>query len=342
MNRIAFWGAVAAWLVRASALSAQELTLPPSGPWSSLISEPWTRDGAFWPPQEFGAAVSVVPPEILVDGGPQIPAATTTLPFTGNDAEFPVVASSSFDGAEGNGITVPSWPQEETRELTLFSSVLNDQRNYYRWTSLRYLVVPIAAGAVLANTSFDRHFQQDVKFSDAFHDCKTLGNGAVVLPALAGIALAGRLFEKDTLPGGIGHWGERSLRAAATGAPTLLLLQYTLGGSRPGESPLGSHWHPFADNNGVSGHAYIGAVPMLTAARLTDRPLLKAGLIGGSMLAGASRITDENHYLSQVIIGWSIAWVAVAAVNQTETGETPRFIPWVGANSVGMGFTWQH
>lgn len=341
MNRIACWGALVIHLCGAPALFAQSDSSSEIGPLTAQIAEPWLGDAAFEPSLPF------LPAEF----SPSVPRADTDWfsptegrksPIAEAFSAFAVPSPAADDFGSDGGLASSALPDFDSQRRPLFRSIWEDQVHYYHWSSLRYLVAPIAAGAVLANTSFDRHFQQDVKFSDAFHDCKTLGNGSVVLPTLGTLALAGRLFDRDTVPGGIGSWSERSLRAAATGAPTLLLLQYTLGGSRPGESPLGSHWHPFADNNGVSGHAYIGAIPMLTAARFTERPLLKAALIGGSTLAGVSRITDENHYLSQVIIGWSIAWVAVAAVNQTETGEPPRFMPFIGPNAVGFGYVWQH
>ena len=42
------------------------------------------------------------------------------------------------------------------------------------------------------------------------------------------------------------------------------------GASRPADGQ-GSHWHMFNDNNGVSGHAFIGAIPFLAAAEMVER-----------------------------------------------------------------------
>jgi hypothetical protein len=50
------------------------------------------------------------------------------------------------------------------------------------------------------------------------------------------------------------------------GAPPLYVMQQVTGSSRPGEGSAGSHWHFLNDNNGVSGHAFIGAVPFLAAS----------------------------------------------------------------------------
>ena len=38
----------------------------------------------------------------------------------------------------------------------------------------------------------------------------------------------------------------------------------------------------------------------------------------GSVLTGWSRINDRKHYLSQVVLGWTIAWNAVDAIHRDE------------------------
>ena len=38
----------------------------------------------------------------------------------------------------------------------------------------------------------------------------------------------------------------------------------------------------------------------------------------GSVLTGWSRLNDRKHYLSQIILGWTIAWNAVSAVDDDE------------------------
>jgi len=44
-------------------------------------------------------------------------------------------------------------------------------------------------------------------------------------------------------------------------------------------------------------------------------------------LTGLSRINDRKHYLSQVILGWSIAWNAVEAVHGKELPTDADDIP---------------
>jgi hypothetical protein len=101
--------------------------------------------------------------------------------------------------------------------------------------------------------------------------------------------------------------------------PALVTLQATLGAHRPTKG--NSQWHPFQDIHGMSGHAFIGAVPWMTAAGLTDNVFLRSAFVTASLLPGLSRINDDKHYFSQVVLGWSLAFLATESVRQTETGD---------------------
>jgi hypothetical protein len=74
----------------------------------------------------------------------------------------------------------------------------------------------------------------------------------------------------------------------------------------------------FNDNNGVSGHAFIGAIPFLAAAEMVESPWAKGGLYFCSTLTGLSRMTDNAHYPSQVFLGWYLAVASSVAVSRTE------------------------
>jgi membrane-associated phospholipid phosphatase len=98
------------------------------------------------------------------------------------------------------------------------------------------------------------------------------------------------------------------------GAPPLYALQWATGASRPDESSAGSRWKPFQDANGVSGHAFVGAIPFLAAADMVESPLLKGTLYVCSTFVGFSRMTTDSHYPSQVFLGWYLAWASARAV----------------------------
>ncbi len=229
----------------------------------------------------------------------------------------------------------PAWqwqPEVESspsRDWNRWSKLGADYQNFYATESLLRLGTAFVAGAAMANTNFDEMISHDLyrenvieianeDISEKLHQPKALGDGYILLPTLAGLALAEPWLERSEWTRPLGEWGDRGARAVLVGGPVVLLTQNLTGASRPNESPSGSHWEPFQDNNGVSGHAFVGAIPFLTAGRMSRNPWAKAAWYGASTLPALSRVNDERHYFSQVFLGWYIAWLATAAVDNSE------------------------
>jgi hypothetical protein len=206
----------------------------------------------------------------------------------------------------------------------------------------------------LANTNLDEQFRQAVHGPANSHNnslmwAKDLGTGQYVIPGLLGVYAVDYWIDSGAAPGerpvaeALQQWSGRSLRGLTVGAVPVLALQYAIGSSRPGESSAGSKWKPFQDNNGVSGHAFVGAVPFWTAAQMTDNIPLEAAFYAGGTLAGISRIHDDAHYLSQVVMGWWIAGLSVAAVNNTEWEKRQwQVMPMMieGGSGIGVMHQW--
>ncbi|QDV49805.1 PAP2 superfamily protein [Gimesia fumaroli] len=217
------------------------------------------------------------------------------------------------------------------KQLTLWSQIKTDHANYYSRKSLTWLAGGFGVGAIMANTSLDggiqNHFQSSVHSASSdewlhgLHAQKELGNGRYTLPLFAAAWVAGAMFDKIPLVNATGEWGERSIRAIIVGTPPMLAMQYVTGASRPGETTSNAKWKPFQDNNGVSGHSFMGAIPFLAAAKVTDKPLLKLVFYAGSTLAPLSRVNDNRHYPSQVLLGWWMAWIATNAVDATQNAD---------------------
>src|SRR5690606_20584378 len=112
------------------------------------------------------------------------------------------------------------------------------------------------------------------------------------------------------------RWASRSLRANILGGTQAWALTYMLGSHRPRAGT--SDWQPWNDNDGVSGHSFYGAVPFLTAAHMSDSAGWKATLITLSTLPAFSRVNDDQHYLSQAVMGWSIAWLSTRTIARDE------------------------
>ena len=235
----------------------------------------------------------------------------------------------------------------------LLGDVLADHVNYYSCRNLGTLTVGVGIAAAMANTGLDRnlqdHYQENLRdirtdeYSEAIHTSKVLGNGYIMIPAFAGAVVVGSWFDEVPLGCGLNEWGERSLRTILVGAPPMLAMQIITGASRPDDIGKGSQWRPFQASNGVSGHSFMGAVPFISAAKMTDDPFWKVTLYCGSALAGLSRINDNRHYPSQVMLGWWMAYVAATAVDQTEQEERNLSIfplPMDDGMGVGVEYRW--
>jgi membrane-associated phospholipid phosphatase len=114
----------------------------------------------------------------------------------------------------------------------------------------------------------------------------------------------------------ITRWGRRNSEAMVVGLPSLWTLQRVLGAGRPTDHLQSPHYHPFADDNTASGHTFIAAIPWLTLARNTGGPLQRWAARLAGVATGWSRINDRRHYLSQVMLGYYLAWQAVDSVHE--------------------------
>ncbi|MGA1824816.1 MAG: hypothetical protein ACMUIP_09135 [bacterium] len=231
-------------------------------------------------------------------------------------------------------------PRSSNSMYSIKNTIAHDYSDFYSRGNSIKLMAGIALAGLLANTTVDNEIQNVYQTSyknkntDTFSKAtKQFGEGKLALPAYLGIAFIGELTKNTQLDSTAGEWSRRSLRSITVGAPTLLLLQRALGASRPKETD--SHWRPFNDDNAVSGHSFMGAIPFLSAAHMTENRFLQLSLYLGSTLTGFSRINDDNHYFSQAALGW---WMAhLASECETSTGNDDVVItPGVIQSNVGL------
>jgi membrane-associated phospholipid phosphatase len=211
-------------------------------------------------------------------------------------------------------------------------NVRSDYVNFYRWQTTSDLLLAVAGGSILANTSLDEDFrdwvQDDVRSTgtDNFASFwKPFGAGETMIPGFVALSLVTNALGDRPLFDCAGDFSDRVARAYGVGAPAVLFMQALLGGSRPGEGVDASYWRPFDDDNAVSGHAFVGAVPFITAARMTDRPLVSGLLYFCSTLPAWSRVDDDAHFLSQAGLGWWMAYLACRSIDQTELDHERQF-----------------
>ena len=189
--------------------------------------------------------------------------------------------------------------------------------------NLMYLGFGIAGAGIFANTSLDREVQdrynRNVQSSGTDDVSKVLrqpGEVFLTVPLLIG----SYAFFSDTP---VGDWSQRSLRALAVGGPSTLFLRSAMGGAAPSDGD--SDWRPFHDRHGVSGHAFIGAVPFMTAAGMNENLYAKTSLYAISALPALSRINDNAHYFSQAALGWYIAYLSCNAVGKSSVKGGKEF-----------------
>ena len=190
------------------------------------------------------------------------------------------------------------------------------------------------SGAIVANTHMDEAFQKwyqtDLRSNttdDFASGVKNFGEWQYLIPVTFGAAVLDNFIDSEQYQSSIGRWGARSARAYILGTPLLLVTQALTGASRPGDG-RGSSWRPFDNTHGVSGHAFVGAVPFLTIARMNDNnPWVKYLFYGASTLTAISRINDNAHYLSQAALGWYLAWEATDTVADRDRRNKLAFTP---------------
>ena len=231
--------------------------------------------------------------------------------------------------------------------------IFTDYSNLYNKNNVKNFGVVLLGAGVVANTKMDRNFQNWYQVhvrTDSIDEfskfSKIFGEGQIFIPVMAASALSYRFSqEKWGLPEcQLGDFADRTMRGYLVGAPTLLTMQLILGGDRPEDGA--SYWHPFRQDHGVSGHAFMGAVPFLTIAEMSDKPAVKGVFYVLSTFTAWSRVNDDKHYLSQAILGWYLAYLSVRAVSATESRyPLPRgltLFPVTESNAVGVGLHYQY
>lgn len=227
-------------------------------------------------------------------------------------------------------------PGSETAHSTFGRFVqhaIDDHRRHYSSDVLVDLVPPLAFAGALANTNADRWirdtWQEDVR-SDASNDVARVflrvgdaGQNKISMPTYVLVMAAADYRGDSRSDAPAATWAARSLRANILGGPQAFALTYMLGSHRPDVGTSG--WNPWNDNDGVSGHSFYGAVPLLTAARMSESPSWRYTLYALSALPAYARVNDNQHYTSQAVMGWSLAWLATRTVAETDAGKTEQF-----------------
>lgn len=221
--------------------------------------------------------------------------------------------------------------------------IASDYALFYSKPNLYRLGLSMGLGAVVAHTideNVSTHYQKNQRSpttDDWSKTAKLFGEWTYLLPLSAA---ATYLDTSGDL--GLGEWGNRTFRALVVGAPALWTAQVLTGGSRPSENRAhGADWRPFKDNNGVSGHAFVGAIPFLTLADMhQDQSWIYYTAMAASLATPLSRLNDNQHYLSQIVMGWYFAKQATSTVSGSRGPASQSFFsPLIDRDLVGVMYT---
>ncbi|MDZ7723470.1 MAG: phosphatase PAP2 family protein [candidate division KSB1 bacterium] len=223
--------------------------------------------------------------------------------------------------------------------------IKSDYSQYYSVNTLRRAAPLFGLAAAGAHSGLDmqiRHGYQSLRgpSGDQVSSwCKQPGEGKLLIPAALLTASLQLFSDDESILSPVTQWGQRVTRSYLVGAPPLLLMQRFTGGSRPGETDDGAQWRPMQDANGVSGHAFMGAVPFLVLGNLQESSWVKAVALFASALPAWSRVHDDKHFLSQAVLGWSMAKWAVDAVTGSYKPNPDVYITPAGRRWV-LGVNW--
>lgn len=268
----------------------------------------------------------------------------------GHDLGLVNAIANAFETAPFETAQIASahgWPQlsVQPKIQNTWRLLLNDQKEFYLSSNVRPAVLSLGASAILSNTTMDQEFadwyQHDVRsesLDDVSRVAKSFGEHWPMMGAYAAASLTGRLLDKDSR---LAAWGDQSTRSMLVGVPPLLFLQKAIGSSRPNDVPPSSTWDFWNDDNGASGHTFVGAVPFLVAAQMTDDPRWKTTWTVLSTFTGWSRINDNDHYLSHVIVGWWLAYASTRSVDRSNFGPF-EVRPLLQNGDLGLGVDWNY
>jgi len=231
----------------------------------------------------------------------------------------PEIPHSPITNPQKTRLSYHDWHKNLVRDIK------SDFSTYFVPRNLLILGNVLVAAGISANTSLDRSirdiWQQDIHTTSTrkFFNVPNFIGGLSYwyLPIFGGAMGFGFLADKTEFGHVCYNWGYRSMRTYMVAAVQQLPLAIMLGSGRPSQGK-DSKWRPFRDTKGVSGHATIGAVPFLTAAHMVDSAPLRYTLYAISTLPGLARLENNSHYFSQVLLGWSIAFLSSRAIYESD------------------------
>jgi membrane-associated phospholipid phosphatase len=182
-----------------------------------------------------------------------------------------------------------------------------------RWWEVTTVVGAVAVASLADRTvniwSKDHRSESSDKLAAIF---RTGGQPAVVLGVGGGIALAGVISDRA----GLRRSGERILASAAVAGLTTAAIKLTAGRVRPIDTDDPYIFKPFSGNDAFpSGHATLAFALATSLSDEIHNPWISVVLYTGATGTAWSRINDQRHWLSDVLMGGAIGITGAKIMN---------------------------
>jgi membrane-associated phospholipid phosphatase len=175
--------------------------------------------------------------------------------------------------------------------------------------AIRWWEVTAVVGGIAVASLADRGvnvWTQDHRSSSSDDVAAIFKNGGqpvVVFGVGAGITLTGVISGHDRLR----RTGERVLAATAVAGLTTGAIKFSVGRARPSETDDPYVFKPFSGNDAFpSGHATLAFALATSLSDEIHKPWISAVLYTGAAGTAWSRLNDQRHWLSDVLMGGAI------------------------------------
>jgi len=185
-------------------------------------------------------------------------------------------------------------------QKTIWTSPAHIQASDAKW------LVPLAAGTTVL-------LFEDSKISHAFDGKTSVQNTAEKVGDIGGIATwgvpgaflaLGKIKDNDRMV----ETGERGLQAAVYSTIVMQALKFATNRTRPYMGGNGSFFN--GGDSFPSGHSMEAwALATVIAREYPDKPLVKYGMYSFATAVSLSRIANQHHYASDVLVGSSIGYL---------------------------------
>lgn len=221
---------------------------------------------------------------------------------------------------------------------------VEDYKSFYLSNNTAQLALLISYAGLLANGEGDSNFRKawnttisSHRLDSLAHFSNSLGKKQSLLVLTCCSCFIDSILPPSIVSTNLSRFGNNALRISVLGMPAQVLLTTILGAGRPNWTD--SSWKPFTYGRGVSGHAFYLAVPFLSMSTLKNGDLWKGSWLIASAFPGLARLHTDKHYLSQVILGWGLAVIAMRQIDQDEFPQC-FLLQERGGAAIGINYRW--